>query len=271
MFRIGELSRMTSLTIKTIRLYDEKGLLPPAHVDPTTGYRYYDTESVERARIISELRKLDFSLRDIAEICSYDEETDILSHLERQRARIEQQVAKYRDMRHSIETIIRQHKEASIMIRENEPQVEEKQIGPLLIAGIRTRGRYVDCGPLFGKIARAMGRNACGPPFNLYYDGEYKEDDADFEACFPIKKLEERKGISARELEGGRCVSLVHLGPYSELGRSYEKLFAHIHEAGLEVRLPLREHYIKGPGMIFRGNPDNYVTELQALIEDGAS
>jgi hypothetical protein len=42
MFSIGQFSRITGLTIKTIRLYHERGILSPGKVDPATGYRYFD-------------------------------------------------------------------------------------------------------------------------------------------------------------------------------------------------------------------------------------
>lgn len=73
-------------------------------------------------------------------------------------------------------------------------------------------------------------------------------------------------GISIRELPGGRCVSLLHKGPYDELSRSYEKVMAYIKAKGYEIVSPTREVYLKGPGMIFRENPKNYLTEIQMLV-----
>ncbi len=76
------------------------------------------------------------------------------------------------------------------------------------------------------------------------------------------------EGISIRELPGGRCVSLLHKGAYEELGRSYAKILTHIKEKGYEIVMPTREVYVKGPGMIFKGNPKNYLTEIQMLIQE---
>ena len=73
-----------------------------------------------------------------------------------------------------------------------------------------------------------------------------------------------------RELPGGRCVSLMHKGPYDELGRSYEKILAYIREKGYQTLLPSREVYIKGPGMILKGNPEKYLTEIQIMIQEEA-
>ncbi|MFN2147868.1 MAG: MerR family DNA-binding transcriptional regulator, partial [Anaerolineales bacterium] len=48
MIRIGDFSRLSRVSIKTLRYYDEVGLLKPAHVDSSTGYRYYLYEQLPR-------------------------------------------------------------------------------------------------------------------------------------------------------------------------------------------------------------------------------
>ena len=68
-------------------------------------------------------------------------------------------------------------------------------------------------------------------------------------------------------LPGGRCLSLIHLGPYREIGRSYQRVFANIRERKLEPLVPSREIYLKGPGMIFKGDSNKYLTEIQLFIE----
>ena len=79
MFSIGGFSKITGLTVKTLRFYHEQGVLLPSCVDDQTGYRYYEQSKVETARIIAHLRKLEFSLSDITEIlANYDDEADIL-------------------------------------------------------------------------------------------------------------------------------------------------------------------------------------------------
>ncbi len=147
------------------------------------------------------------------------------------------------------------------------PNVEEKTLESVLVAGLRMKGKYSDCGLGFAQLGKAVGRHISGKPFCLYYDGEYREDDADLETCFPIRKKVRSAGVSVRELAGGPCVSLIHFGPYDQLGRSYEKLLAHVKDHDYDVVLPTREVYIKGPGMIFKGNPKKYITEIQMIIK----
>ena len=145
----------------------------------------------------------------------------------------------------------------------SETNVEEKTVPAMLIAGIRMKGKYGEVGPLFGKLCRGAGGAVAGPPMTIYYDMEYKENDADFEACVPLKKKKEIAGANVRELAGGKCVTLLHKGPYEELHGSYERIMKYIKEKGYQVTAPPREVYRKGPGMIFRGNPKKYVTEIQ--------
>jgi effector-binding domain-containing protein len=150
-------------------------------------------------------------------------------------------------------------------------QVREGSVGPLLAAGVRMKGHYSECGVGFGKIGKAFGRFICGKPFMLQYDAEYRETDADFEACMPVRGGKSTTEINVHELPGGRYVSLMHLGPYEELGRSYAKLLEYVRGKGYEVAMPTREIYHKGPGMFFRGNPKKYLTEIQILISSGGS
>jgi len=268
-FSIGDFSKITGLSIKTLRFYHEKELLIPSCVDPASGYRYYDHPNIEKARMITYFRKLEFSLNEIKDILAqYDDQADILEYLERQKDRIESKIKQHKNILVSLDNIIANEREAIQAMENSTFQVEEKVLEPMLIAGVRMKGKYCECSNGFALLGKKLGRHLSGKPLNLYYDGEYREDDADMEPCFPIRKAVEVEGVSVRELPGGRCVSLLHKGPYDELGRSYEKILAYIREKGYQTLLPSREVYIKGPGMILKGNPQKYLTEIQIMIQD---
>ncbi|MFI7074728.1 MerR family transcriptional regulator [Micromonospora sediminicola] len=66
---IGAFARAARLTPKALRLYDDSGLLPPAAVDPHSGYRYYAPEQLDRARMIAALRRAGMPLAEIATVC----------------------------------------------------------------------------------------------------------------------------------------------------------------------------------------------------------
>ena len=67
---IKEFAEFTGVSVRTLHYYDEIGLLPPAFVDRSTGYRFYDEDSLLRMQEILFYRELDFSLKSIGEILS---------------------------------------------------------------------------------------------------------------------------------------------------------------------------------------------------------
>lgn len=268
MFTIGEFSRITGLSLKTIRFYHEKEILIPCRVDAGTGYRYYDHNNVERARIITCFRNMEFTINEIKTILeNYDDQADILEYLEQHRKIIEGKMRKHKNILVSLDRIISNEREAVMAMKNSSFGVEEKSLDSIKIAGVRMKGKYSDCGKGFARIGKSFGRYICGKPLCLYYDNEYRPEDADFEACMPVSVEKEVEGILVRQLPSGQCVSLLHKGPYDELGRSYAKILEYVNVKGYEIVMPTREVYIKGPGMIFKGNPKKYLTEIQFLIK----
>jgi DNA-binding transcriptional MerR regulator len=268
MFSIGEFSKVTGLSVKTLRFYHERGLLVPARVDAGSGYRYYSQHNVDTARAIAALRSCDFSLDEIAAIladCS--DEGDIIEFLERHKMRLAERVDRDRDLIRAIDQVVERESAARQMLRQAPFEIEEKTQPALLVAGVRMQGRYEDSGAGFATLGRAVGSAVCGKPLCLYYDGDYREDDADFEPCMPIRNSVSADGVHVREIPGVRCISVMHRGPYHELGRSYQRVIEYVGDRGYTIELPTREVYWKGPGMIFRGNPQRYLTEIQIPIQ----
>ncbi|MFD4018039.1 MerR family transcriptional regulator [Streptomyces sindenensis] len=69
---IGEFARLSRLSAKALRRYDELGLLRPALVDPVNGYRYYDPAQVEGARLVAWLRRIGMPLNRIGRVVALD-------------------------------------------------------------------------------------------------------------------------------------------------------------------------------------------------------
>lgn len=264
---IGEFSAVTSLTIKSLRLYHEKGILVPSEIDEFTQYRYYDEKNLEVARSIKILREFDFSLSEIKEILiDLDSSHNLLEQLQMKVNQVKEKIKRYQEISNSLENTIKIERENKMQTLESF-EIEEKEVETILIAGYRMKGKYQEIGKGFSKLGKKFGRHINGKALGLYYDAEYKEEGADFEACFPIRKGIDAEGFSVRELKGGKCLALIHKGPYETLSESYKKVFTAFNEKGYIKVLPSREVYIKGPGMIFSGNPKNYLTEIQLFIK----
>lgn len=84
MLKIGEFSKLSMLTVKTLRYYEKEGLLCPSSVDPQTGYRFYETRQLETAARIKALRQLDFSVDAIRRYLSGEPVKDALAQKERE-------------------------------------------------------------------------------------------------------------------------------------------------------------------------------------------
>jgi effector-binding domain-containing protein len=260
MYSIGEFSLISSMTVKTLRHYHKKGILIPSFVDDDTGYRYYSSKDIDRASVISILKTFQFSLKDIETfLLDMNEDADVIEALKDKKAQIDADIKSLKNVTCAIDSIIYKEQEASTMTNTT-TNIEIKVIPEQLVVSTRWQGAYSDTGKAMGKIYRAGGRQSAGPALNLYYDGEHK-DIADIESCLPVKKQLKSK-LDCRVLPQQQCVCLIHKGPYETLGASYKALFDYMKKNGLTMALPTREIYVKGPGMIFKGNSEKYLTEL---------
>ena len=85
LFTIGDLARASGLTISALRFYDRAGVLPPAYVDPETGYRWYAADQVRPARIVAGLRRVSMPLAEICRVLARPGDASALlaAHLHR--------------------------------------------------------------------------------------------------------------------------------------------------------------------------------------------
>lgn len=142
--------------------------------------------------------------------------------------------------------------------------IQEKVLEPQLIVGIRVKAKYEEMGKYILELINEFGEYIVGPPFTLYYDQGFQEI-ADYEMCFNISKKIEKEGFSTREIEGGKCISLLHYGGYDKSMESWKLAFNYITENNLEVLMPSREYYLVGPNT--EEDPNKYITEIQVLIK----
>ncbi len=268
MYSIGEFSLITRLTVKTLRYYHNEGVLLPDYIDEDTGYRYYRESSIERAAIISKFRELGFGIAEIKSIvpeCSQD--SDAVEYLKAKQKIIRQEISSSIKTESAIKMILNQiERNRMNNVDAATTEISEKMIEDIIYAGFRMKGKYEEIGTAFKKVARIAGRRISGSPVSLYYNSEYSENDADMEGGFTVNCNIINKEINCRVLSGGKALTLIHRGKYDLIGKSYEKLFRYIKKNNLSIRLPMRVLYLKGPGMIFRGNPENYLSEIQIFL-----
>lgn len=136
----------------------------------------------------------------------------------------------------------------------------------MLVASFRFKGAYDEVGKYIGMLYKELKDNIAGAPFCLYYDEGYAKI-ADIEVCIPAKWLIYYEKVTSRTLPPIKAISTVHVGSYDTIDKAYAALSEYAKANAIETYTPAREIYIKGPGMIFRGNPDKYVTEIVLPIK----
>ena len=260
---IGQFSRITSLTVKALRLYDDLGLLPPAAVDVDSNYRYYRLAQAAEAERIRVLRSLDMPLDEIRALLAEQNPAARRERLLAQRRQIQARIAAGEQMLQSLDHLIAE-KEFFMGY-----QVQEKTVAEQPIVSIRLHTTLAGMQAvfqtafreLFGTIFLRFTRPA-GPPLSLYHDAEFKESDIDMEICVPVGRVVKENGrVTSRKLEGGQVASTIHNGPYPDVKFAYQALTEWAQKNGREFAGPPREIYIVGPDKA--KDPSAYRTEVQ--------
>lgn len=265
MLLIGELSKISQVTVKSIRYYQDLGLISPIKTDPITNYRYYDNSSYERLNAILPLKDLGFSLIEIKSIFNQcKDETELKSFILKKLDEVKNKVKKLKDIEVKLKTFNSRLEENDFEIEKN---IKEIQIHIPYVAKVKIFGKYEDIGKGFRSIYKEAGKYVSGSPYAFFYDMEYKDENPNFCGAMELRKKIKGKNIIVETLVCKKAVKLLYKGPYGRQGNAYLKLFNYCQEKGYKVKLPIIEHYIKGPGFIFKGNPDNYITECILVIE----
>lgn len=263
MYKISDFSRITGLTVKTLRYYDEQGILNPSYRADNT-YRYYDGSDFQRARLVIILRDLNFSIAEMKEIlANYDSPDDLTYYLSEKKDKIAEQIKREEELIKKIDLYL-QPQETEV--RSMNYKIELKEFEALTVASIRYIGKYSDVGKYIGTIYKEAKGKTSGVPFCCYYDGEYKEE-ADIELCVPVRGKVAGANVTTKQLPKIKAITVTHTGSYETLNLAYKAVLDYAREHNLECLLPYREIYHKGPGMIFKGNPNKYVTEIVIPVE----
>jgi len=265
MLKIGEFSKLSRVSVKALRHYDEIDLLRPVQVDSSTGYRFYGHEQLPRLNRILALRDLGFSLEQIGQLLDEGISADQLHGMLRlRRADLVQELDAGRVRLARVETRLRQIEQEGKM---PEYEVVIKKVEPQLVAGVRDRlGSYVEIGRLFGELYGYLGPlGAAGLGGSLWHDGEFKESDVDGEAiAFLVRPVSESGRVRVYELPAATVASLIHRGAYSSIDQAYAALMGWVEANGYRLAGPDREIYLQGGQ-----NPEDasYVTEIQQPVE----
>lgn len=266
MYRIGDFSKITQLSVKTLRYYDEIQILSPSLRDEQTHYRYYSEEDFQQAQMLKLLRSLDFSIMEIKDIlATLHDVSDLSFYIQEKQEFIRQEIKEKEVLIAQMNALL--HHDPTTC--EKHPyEISQAHCDPCLVAAYRYRGSYPQITQILPMMYKEIKGNASGEPaFNLYYDDSYEEA-ADIEVCVPVKKQFAAKQCKVKHLPAMSGLATYHKGPYDQLYMAYKALLDYAQVQHYTSFVPVREIYVKGPGRIFRGNPDTYVTQIIIPCEE---
>ena len=260
MLTIGEFSKICNVTTKTLRYYDEIGLLKPAIVNEHNGYRYYDVGQLKTILFINKLKMYCFSLEEIeAVIRDTGEEKLSLLIRQKQQSLQEKLTNDMHVLKQLNEDILNLERGIDIMAYLDNITVELVETEPKNILFSRQKMSIDEYCKYFGKLFEIIAREkltCLAPPIAIYHDQEFNPASNDTEIAIPI--AERVKGT--RELPGGLCVKGVHKGSYSGLTSTYAKIVQWMDEEKYQLAAPPYEIYVTDPATT--PSPDDYITEI---------
>ena len=271
MLKIGDFSKFSRVSIKTLRYYDEIGLLKPVKVDRVSGYRYYSADQLPRLNRIVGLKELGLSLEEIGHLLKDNppiETVIVLLQSKHQEAleRLREDEMRLKKME---EWLKRMEKERSMP----DNDVVLKRVEGQIVVSLRdVIPTYGDIYRLFDELCSYLAGQRvqyAGPPLAIYYDQEYREKDVDVELAVPVAgEIPTTSRIRIRRLppiEQAAC--LIYKGAYEKINQAYSTLVSWVEANGYQINGPDREVYLKGPGEGTEDDPAGYITELQLPVK----
>lgn len=253
---IGRFATATRLSIKALRHYDDIGLLSPARVDPSSGYRYYRLGQANRAEAVRILRGLDMPLDDVAELLDrLDQPDQVHKLLDDHRRRLADELVRHEQMLAFLERLLT-NEEHLMPYTIHLEDVPTRRIASRTLHTTQSQLKE-QIGPTFGQLVWAVGAAGtaiAGPPMLVFHDVIDDEDPGAVEVALhviddaPLGPLADDVGIA--ELRGGSMAATLHIGPYDQITPAYHALTNWMAEHGHDAAGPPREIYLDDPNEV---------------------
>lgn len=236
---IGDFSRMTFLSVKTLRHYHQVGLLAPAEIDPHSGYRYYTPDQVGSAQLIRRLRDLDLPVPQVREVLSAPDPSTrdavIAQHLDRMTRQLEQTQATVESLRR---LLFGGGPELEVTV------VDEPDVWALVarsvVGGDEAPAWWVQTFTELHEQLRRAGVQRTGPDGTLFPTEFFTEGSAELTCFVPVPE----GTPGSWRVPGGRLATTTYDGPFGDLDTAYGVLGTAVTERAIASEGPVRERYL---------------------------
>jgi DNA-binding transcriptional MerR regulator len=243
---VGDFSRITHLSVKTLRHYHEVGLLEPTTVNPSTGYRYYSGEQIPTAQVIRRLRDLEMPVGEVKAVLDAPDAPArnalIAAHL----GRLEAELAQTRAAVDSLRNLLRPPEEA--------PAIERRSVPATRAAGIAALVDRADALPWWqgalGELhatVRAQGLHVTGPSGGVFASELFQHDRGEATVFIPVEGSVRAIGrVTPVAIPAAELAVIIHQGSLDDADLSYATLGSYATRHEISIDGPLREYYLRG-------------------------
>ena len=263
LYKIGMFAAMNHITVKTLRFYEEQGLLMPALIHPETGYRYYTLSQMAVLHQITALKLAGFTLEEITHINSGADEKAVLLKKK------SELLAKISDLTRQIAVVdgyLSKRKtglSAPVLIK----TIPETTVAFMQIR-LESYDRLFDRMPEMGALMEKAGCECALPEycFTNYLEPGYKDGDIPVEICESVVEAKKETGeLRFKTLPEIRAACVFHKGSYRTFSESYEAVLRYIEENGYEIAGEIRESYIDG--IWNKDDESQWLSEIQVPVK----
>ena len=267
--KIGEFSRLMQVTVKTLRHYEQKGLLIPEEVDPWTGYRYYGVGQMLRLNSIRQLQRLGFSLEEIKDLFKDESHVPSIELLTEKIEETEKQLQQLLARRSQLLEWVDSRKKVKTMEKFSIQSLPEVIVASHreVIPDYAALGKL--CYSVIGPEMQRLGCK-CPPPgycFTIEHQQEYTPTNIDIEYCEQVEEMGTDSSIIQfkRLPEVPKALCMKHYGPYERFYESFTEAFAYLEEKGYKIAGHPRTCYIDG--IWNQEDPEKWLSIIQIPIE----
>lgn len=265
MLRIGEFSKLSRVSIRMLRHYDEIGLLVPIMTDEFTGYRYYNEAQLPVINRITALKEMGFSLAMIQEILEkYTDKEALQKYLEIKKSEVKEQLMRTHEQLRLLETTINRLGEDDRVMKYN---VTLKELPARTVASVRKIiPAYNDEGMLWQILMSEtahLNLQASDPCYTLaiFHDGEYKESDVDVEVQKSVKgSYPDTENVTFKTVLPIQMASAIYKGSYDQINEVNEAVANWVRDNGYDFNGMSFCIYHVSPHET--QNPEELVTEV---------
>jgi len=242
---VGDFSRITHLSVKTLRHYHQVGLLEPVDVNPNTGYRYYSYEQVPVAQVVRRLRDLEMPVADVKAVLAAPDSSArnslIVAHLDR----LEAGLARSRLAVESLRSLLERTDAAVVVERRTVPAVGAVGIQEVVDREDVLAWWQGALGELHATV-RAQGLRALGPSGGLYASELYQHDRGEATVFIPVEAAVHAVGrVVPFVVPAAELAVVAHHGSLADVDLTYGELGSYATSHEISVDGPLREYYLR--------------------------